>query len=599
MSIKFRQPAIKYTNRDFDSIRKDLVEHAKRYYSDTYKDFNEASFGSMMVDAVAYIGDMLSFYLDYQANESFLSTANEYQNIIKHGKALGFKADSVPSSYGVVTLYVKVPASTGGFGIDTRYLPRLNRGTTFGSTSGTPFLLINDVNFADPKNEITVATVSDSTGLPTEYAVRAFGEVVSGKYGSKTFPVGDFQRFLRIPLREPNLTEILSVRDSEGNRYFEVDYLSQNTIYRPIKNVGANSDIVPNLLKPFVVMRRFVVERDYRSTYIQFGHGSDERLANEAILNPDDIALQRHGRDYITDLSFDPTKLIQTDKFGIAPSNTVLTVAYRTNDVASVNAGAGSITGVTRPIVSFSNPSELNNNIKSSIAKSLEVINEEPIVGDITYPSTDEVKRRIFDTFTSQNRAVTAQDYKALIYMMPGKFGSVKRCSVVQDPDAFRRNLNIYVVSEDASGNLAKTNDTIKNNLRNWINQYRMINDTIDVVDARIVNIGVDFTIVAEIERDKFSVVRAAETALRRSFISMNEIGEEINISRIYQILNSTPGVADTADVTILRKTTNRHSIVDISIEEQMSPDGRYLLAPEDVIYEIKFLDSDIQGNVR
>jgi len=599
MSIKFRQPSIKYTNRDFESIRKDLIEHAKRYYSDSYKDFNEASFGSLMVDAVAYIGDMLSFYLDYQANESFLTTANELNNIIKHGKALGYKADGVPSSYGVVALYVKVPASNTGYGVDTRYVPRLSQGTTFGSTGGAPFLLISDVDFADPRNEITVATVNDATGLPTEYAIKAYGEVVSGRFGTKSFPVGEFQRFLRLPLREPNLTEILSVVDSEGNRYFEVEYLSQNVIYRPIKNTGANSSIVPNLLKPFVAMRRFVLERENRSSFLQFGYGSNENLANDGILNPDDIALQRHGRDYITDLSFDPTKLIQTDKFGIAPSNTIITVSYRTNDAGSVNAGAGTVTGVTRPIVSFQNSSGLNRNTKASIARSIEVINEEPIVGDITFPSGDEVKRRIFDTFTSQNRAVTAQDYQALIYMMPAKFGSIKRCSIMQDPDAFRRNLNIYVVSENSSGNLTKTNETIKGNVRNWINQYRMINDTIDIVDVRIVNIGIDFTVVAESENDKFSVVRAAEAALRRSFISMPEIGEEINISRIYQILNSTLGVADTVDVTITRKTTNRHSIVDLNIDDQMSFDGRYLLAPDDVIYEVKFLDSDIQGNVR
>ena len=290
--------------------------------------------------------------------------------------------------------------------------------------------------------------------------------------------------------------------DSEGNRYFEVEYLSQNVIYRPIKNTGANSSIVPNLLKPFVAMRRFVLERENRSSFLQFGYGSNENLANDGILNPDDIALQRHGRDYITDLSFDPTKLIQTDKFGIAPSNTIITVSYRTNDAGSVNAGAGTVTGVTRPIVSFQNSSGLNRNTKASIARSIEVINEEPIVGDITFPSGDEVKRRIFDTFTSQNRAVTAQDYQALIYMMPAKFGSIKRCSIMQDPDAFRRNLNIYVVSEDSSGNLTKTNETIKGNVRNWINQYRMINDTIYIVDVRIVNIGIDFTVVAESEND-------------------------------------------------------------------------------------------------
>ena len=129
MAIKFKHPSIKYTSRDFNSIRNDLIEHAKRYYPDSFKDFNEASFGAMMVDSVAYVGDILSFYLDYQANESFLTTAHEYNNIIKHGKALGYKVAPAPSSYGMVTLFVRVPAAPSGFGPDTSFIPTLRRGT--------------------------------------------------------------------------------------------------------------------------------------------------------------------------------------------------------------------------------------------------------------------------------------------------------------------------------------------------------------------------------------------------------------------------------------------------------------------------------------
>ena len=599
MSIKFKQPSIKYTSRDFNSIRKDLIEYAKRHYSDSYRDFNEASFGAMMVDAVAYVGDILSFYLDFQANESFLTTANEYRNIVKHGKALGYKIDSVPSSYGVVTLYVRVPASSVGLGVKSRYLPILKRGAIFSSPSGATFTLTNDVDFADPGNETVVAIVDPNSGAPTEYAIKAYGEVISGRYKAKNYEVGEFERFKRIDLGDSNLTEVLSVIDSSGREYYEVDYLSQNTIYRPIANTGANSDTVPNLLKPFVAMRRFVLERELGRNYIQFGYGSEGNLSNEGYLNPDDLTLKRHGRNHMTDLSFDPTKLIQSDKFGVGPSNTILTVSYRTNDAQSVNASVNAVINVEKSVFRFKDASALNTGLKNTIIGSLEVTNEKPIVGDVTYPSMDEVKRRIFDTFTSQNRAVTAQDYKALIYMMPSKFGSIKRCHIMQDPDAFRRNLNIYVVSEDSNGNLTKTNDTIKNNLKNWLNQYRMLNDTIDILDAKVINIGINFTIVSEVEEDKFTVLQTAENRLRQRALSIGEIAEPMSLSKIYGMLNSINGVSDTIDVTFVKKSGPRHSIVGFNVEDNMSFDGRYLNIPEEAIFEIRYLDTDIKGSVR
>jgi phage-related baseplate assembly protein len=415
----------------------------------------------------------------------------------------------------------------------------------------------------------------------------------------QTFRVGDFTKFRRIDLRDSNLTEILSVVDTAGREYFEVDYLSQNIIYRPVANTGANSNTVSNLLKPFVAMRRFVVEREFGRNFLQFGYGSEDNLSNEGFLNPDDVALERHARNYITDRSFDPTKMLQSDKFGVSPSNTTLRVSYRTNDSTTVNAAVGTVIRVENSIFKFSNTNKLNNGLKNKVINSLEVTNDDPVVGGVTFPSTDEIKRRIFDVFTSQHRAVTAQDYKALIYMMPSKFGSIKRCNILQDPDAMKRNLNISVVSEDSNGNLAKTNDTIKNNLKNWLNQYRMVNDTIDILDARIVNIGINFTIVSQGESNKHTVLRRAENALRKHFMSIGDISEAVSISDIYRILNQISGVSDTADVTMVRKSGGAYSAIGFNIEEHMSFDGRYLIAPEDVIYEIRFLDTDIEGTVR
>jgi hypothetical protein len=225
-------PRINYTARDFRAIKKELVEHTKRYYPDTFSDFSEASFGSLMLDTVAYVGDMLSFYLDYQANEAFIDTSVERDNLVRHARRLGFDPfSSQASSSGFLTLYLTVPANSPGVGPDLNYLPILRRGATFQSSSGHQFVLTEDVDFANVNNETVVASVNEVTGIPQTYAVKAHGSVISGGYFQSIIEVGGFQPYRRIEIFEPHLVEIVSIEDSDGHNYYEVDYLSQDVIY--------------------------------------------------------------------------------------------------------------------------------------------------------------------------------------------------------------------------------------------------------------------------------------------------------------------------------------------------------------------------------
>jgi hypothetical protein len=208
---------INYTSRDFESIKEDLVNYAKRYYPTTYKDFNEASFGSMMLDLVAYVGDQLSFYADYQANESFLDSAIEFKNIVRLCKQLGYKLPGAAKASGVCTFYVKVPASSTTRGPDLNYFPILQRGTVLSSTNGASYTLNENVDFTDSNNEITVAEVDTDTGVPTSYAVRARGRVVSGQRFEETVSIGDFQRFRKVLIERKDISEIISVLDAQGN----------------------------------------------------------------------------------------------------------------------------------------------------------------------------------------------------------------------------------------------------------------------------------------------------------------------------------------------------------------------------------------------
>ena len=447
---------IDYTKRDFSGIRDELTQIAERFYPDTFQDFSEASFGSMMLDAVAYVGDQLSLYLDYNINESFLDTAYQYSNIVRHGRALGYKNPGRPSTFGQVALFAMVPASTTGMGPDSRYLPILQRGSRFTSQTGLNFVLLENVDFAKPDNPIVVAQTDTDTGSPTHFAIKAYGNVVSGYFSQKEMSVGGYQRFLRLRIPGSNISEIISVTDAEGNEYFEVDYLSQDIVFKEIANQNFRNDNVPSVIKPTLVSRKFIVERDRSNTYIQFGSGKAGE--SDIVANPQAVAMEIFGKDYVTDTTFDPSRLSKNENFGTVPSNTTLTVVYRLTNPNNSNVAVGGLNTVGRLSLDFSDRTGLVASKVRSIQNSIEVINETPIVGDVTNPTSGEIKRRVYDTFPTQNRAVTQADYENLVYRMPGKFGSVKRCSIQKDPDSLKRNLNLYVISEDVYGKLTRTN---------------------------------------------------------------------------------------------------------------------------------------------
>ena len=590
---------IRYTNREFNTIKQGLVEYAKRYYPDIYKDFSEASFGSLMMDTVSYAGDILSFYLDYQANESFLDTAIEYDNILRLGEQVGYKQPLRSNSFGVVTMYLLAPVTSTGAAPDTDYLPVLARGTKLTSQTGQVFSLIDDVDFANSDNEVVVATANETDGTPTGFAVKALGRVISGETKQQIFNVGDFTRFLTLELSDENITEIVSVVDSEGHEYFEVDYLSQDTIFRSVVNKDPTTrNYVPNIMVTTSVPRRFITSNKNGRILIKFGFGSESSLKTDNISHPSNVVLKMHGRNYENDISLDPSKLLSTEKFGIAPANTTLTVTFRTNTDSNVNVATRGLTGVSSPIFVFGENATNSSKI-ANVRESLEVVNEEPITGDVSQPSVPELKQRINDVFASQNRAVTAEDYEALIYRMPSKFGRIKRATIVRDQDSFKRNLNLYLLSEDTDGNLTMSSQVMKNNVKTWLNHYRMINDTIDVLDPRIINIQIKFAAVVDYSTDKLEALNIAITEIQNMFTEKMDIGQPIYITKIYDRLNNLDEIVDVTNVEITNKSGGLYSDETLNVKHYVSADGRILYAPENVIYELKFPALDIKGTIK
>lgn len=591
---------INYLSRDFDSIKEDLIEHAKRYYPDTFRDFSDAGFGALMVDAVSYIGDILSFYVDYQANESFLVTAIEYGNIVKHGYAVGYRHPGPRATFGQVELFILVPANASSTGPDVNYMPILRAGTSFTGGADSLYTLVEDVDFSNGNNEVVVATTDSSTGVADQYAVRAVGQVVSGETVVKEYDIGKFVRFRTLTLDDPSVTEIVSIFDSNGNEYYEVDHLSQNTIYVPIPNTDSTTSVqAPTIIKPMIVPRRFTVRRSSNLVNIEFGYGSDSQLNSPSLLEPRDVVLNLHSKNYVTDSAMDPTILIKGDKFGIAPSNTTLFVTYRKNTSRNSNAGARSINNVSSAIMDFKSRASLSNTVMRTVRASLEVSNDSPIQGDIRAPTAAELRHLISGAHSSQNRAVTIEDYKTVILSMPSKFGGVKRCTILQDVDSNLRNLNVYVINEAVDGTLEQTNTIIKENLKTWLNSKRMINDSVDILDAKVVNLGIRFSAIAETDIVKSQLLSNVIQTISRDVTSrLGDIGESFSITDIYSAINSTPGIIDALNVDVFQLNSAGYSSINFNVKNYISPDGRTIRAPKNVIFEIKYPVSDIQGTI-
>ena len=594
---KQKKTPIKYTSRDFDSIKSDIVEHAKRFYPEQWKDFTKGTINSLLVDSVAYVGDVLSYYLDYQANESFMDTAIEYNNIRKHARSLGYKYAGSANSYGFISLFVLIPSNIDGTAPDFNYMPIMQKGSSFSSSGGGVFSLTEDVAFDSPTNDVVAARFDGATGQTTHFAVKAVGQVVSGTFSRITsdLTTSTFEKFRKVRIGDSTYSEIISVKDSDGNTYYEVDNLAQEVVFKETTNRSAASEGVRSILKPFVATRRFVVEQDDTGTYLQFGFGSETSEAEE-IADPSKVFLEMHGKNYISTQTFDPSKLIGTTKLGISPSGTTLTIIAKANTTDLSSAAANSVTSIVNARMKFPSEITLVASKKSAVISSIEVTNDEPIIGSAERMTNEELKQRAVSYYASQGRAVTKQDYESLVYNMPNKFGIIKRVCVINDPSATNRRMAMYIASEGNDGKLSSANSKIKQNISNWISQYKSLNDVVDIYDAKIVNFGVDFKVSIEPRFSNENILSRCNTAIRDYFSNQSYIGEPIYITRLYAILSKVEGVADVKKVNIYPKTGSNYSMVRMNFKEAMSQDGTFIKTPKNVIMELKFPATDIKG---
>lgn len=581
---------INYTNKEFETIKKALIEYAKQYYPNTFKDFSKASFGAMMIDLVSLLGDQLNFQLDYQANEQFLYTAQQYDNIEKLAREKGYKNTGRFANYADLDIYIIVPADSNGRP-NSDYIPILQKNSTMAVRgSNALYSLIDDVDFNLQTTEIVVSTV-DANGLPTFFAMKTKGKAISGNLYSQEAIITSFENFLKIRIDNPFMTEIISVTDSSGNEYYQVDFLSQNCVFKAIKNVENTASATKYKLTKIYTNRRFIVEEMDGFYYLIFGNGSIDRVSD-----PRNVIMNFRSRDYISEDRIDSLNIIESDKFGIAPVDTTLTIIYRANNIANMSAAAGTLTKVLNPRFRF-NTLNLNSATANAVISSIQVENPEPIASVNSTLNASELKRRAIDSYSAQYRAVSKDDYVHMCYRLDPKYGAIKRATVLQDTNSFKRNLNLYVIGEDNDGNLAYCNDITKQNLKNWIENYKMINDTIDIKNPIIINFGIECTVDSSYEHKEIVAIKCI-TKLKEHFFDKFDIGEHLSISKVYKILNVLPEVIDVKKVKMILKNESGYSQSNYDLYGNISADGSYIICPENAIFELKYLEDDIKLTV-
>ena len=587
-----------FTSVTFDEIKQRLINRARNYYPDTYKDFSRTSFGSMMIDMVSLVSEQLNFYANFVAQETLSpDTARSEKALSFHAMKVGADVFNSITSTGMVKFYTLIPISLTG--PDPNYAHRILKGAIVTTSNGGTFTTTEDVVIDLNTDNIVGTTFSDDGSHVSYYIYESEAPVISGEERTISVTVGTYQKFLKVEVKDSTASEILKVIDLNGNEYFQVDNLSQNVVYRPMQNRESNESTAPERLIPFPVPRRFAVEIINGRTFLVFGFGSEDNLTTKSVANPSDIALKITGKNYVSNNAFDPSKLLSTDKFGIAPQNTVLNITYRSNTTNNSNAPVGSISSVSSAEIIFENENDLESSKVEYVRQNITATNLEPINGTLKFTTTQEVSQIIKASMGSQGRAVTLRDYVAAAYNMPSKFGSVTRASVSRDENDLKRNLNMYVISEDKDGNLQQASTSLKNNLKTWLNSVRMVTDTIDIFDAKIINLGLEVDLVVSDKTNFATALSEIRTKLFEDLtITKSEIGQVFSIGEVEKILSSIPSVIRFNGIKVVSKSGVGYSDIRYDVSNNVSPDGGMIYIPEDSIWEIKKA-SDITGKVQ
>jgi hypothetical protein len=617
---------ISYLGKDFNQFRANLIEFTKRYFPDTYTDFNESSPGSMFIEMAAYVGDVLSYYADTNLRESLLEQAQERQNIFDIAKTLGYKANNVVPAYVTLDIFQLVPSTGTGANVkpDYNYALSIKPGFRVSQNNGSAvFRTLDSVDFSfsssiDP-TEVTIYETNDTTKLPVYYLLKKQIRAVSGTIRTNSYTYGSPKPYDKIVLPENNIIEIISVEESDGDNWYEVPYLAQDTVFESVPNLLENDpelspyrSSAPSLLKLRKTAKRFITRlRSDNRLELQFGAGISDNNDEEIVPNPDNVGNGLAGFRRAVDVDIDPANFLYTRTYGQSPSDTTLTVTYTVGNGIADNVPAGVLTNID--FIEFSDDinstasGALVNFIKTTVA----VNNAEPASGAKSAETSTDIKNNALAAFATQNRLVTREDYIIRAYSMPAKFGSVAKAYIVPDDqisqDSYEQNrianplaMNMYVLGYNESKQLTQLNQAIKENLKTYLGYYRILTDAVNIKDAFIINIGIDFEISVLPNYNSNEILLKCVDALRSYFdVTKWQINQPVIKSDITTTLANIKGVQSVVGVKFLNLyDTDFGYSGNIYDLQTATRNGVIYPSLDPSIFELKFPNQDIRGRV-
>ena len=595
-----------FYGRDFDALRSDLVEYATTYFPDSIQDFSDASVGGLFLDMAAHVGDVMSFYLDHQFNELDINTAVQTKNIEKLLKTAGIKNRSSSPSIVNIDFYLTVPSAVDindNIVVDPNVLPIILTGTSMTSNTGIKFELMQDLDFSrkifdEYTHERFINTDDLDADLnPKSYIIKMTGICVSGETKTSVVAAGSFKQFKTIVISDSDINEILRIKDTAGNEYYEVDYLSQDVVFRSVQNKGYDYDVVSDNLEIIPAPYRFTRELDRISgqTELTFGSGNEMTLDTDYIPDPSEFALPMYGKTTLSRQSIDPNNMLSTSTLGMSPYNTNLTITYRKGGGLNHNVAATSIKTVEKLLFLYNRNS--TSYINFGIRNSLSVLNTSSARGGEDKPTLNELRFEYKGHQNSQSRIVTKNDLLTRVYTLPTNFGRVFRAGL-SNTTSNLFSTQLFIISRDSKGALISSSDSLKKNLEVYLNEYRLITDAIDILDAFIINIGIEYEIVSDGIVNKNLIVENINKKIKSLFdIKKWHLDMPINKTNIEMLITATDGVVSLNYCTILNKTGTGYSSYSLDINKNTS--GKFLVGPPGSIFELKSSKDDIAGYVK
>lgn len=643
---------IRYVSRDFTQLKDSLINFAKTYFPNTYKDFSPAAPGMMFIEMASYVGDVLSYYTDYTFKEGLIQSATERKNILSLAKYLGYNPKPSKSATGPLDIYQLCPSIDDGYGNyvpDPDYMLVIKENSEFSNNNISHYVLNQSVDFSvssslSPRVDSVYSRNAD--GTPQFFLLKKQGVISSGQIATKQYVVNDPSQFLKIYLDESNVIGIVDVVDSDNNKWYEVDYLAQELVAVGLPNDASYEgsltqyrDSVPYILKFLKTSRRFTTSiNENNLTYLEFGAGIDG--INDEIVTFDPnligIGLSNIGN---VNVSLDPSNFLKKESYGIAPSHTLLTIRYLVGGGIQSNCASNSV----RQVVSanFENTSDglspEKANLLTTVKNSLAVSNPDPCTGGKNAESNDEIKLNAMANFGSQNRAVTQNDYLVRVYSLPSKYGSIAKAQIITDSSLevginkilvgtvngdnkatvadnnvnnyFRKiaydvsnpfSINVYVLSYDENKNLTRPNAALITNLITYLKQTRMITDGINVIDGYVINIGIEYTITVYKGFNKKDVLLNSINATKEFFnVDQWNFSQPINLNQLQLEIAKVDGVQSIVKLNVVNKTILDGTYSSIQYDIVGATKNNIIYPSVDpCIFEVKYPDSDIKASV-